>query len=78
MRESIKCFFCEKEFPDSFSYCPWCGGAIVEKVGNHTEGNRKYGYSMDNKLDDLNKLEISLNHLEQEIDAFLKLVREDV
>lgn len=75
MDEVKFCSCCGKLTNSTYSYCPWCGKSLETK-GNITEVFNKSldkleKIQMKDRLLELEKLEICLDNLEEEIEAFL-------
>lgn len=75
MDEVKFCSYCGKLTSSSYSYCPWCGkslenkGDIADALNKSLDKLEKM--QMEDRLHELEKLEICLENLEEEIDAFL-------
>ena len=75
MDEVKFCSYCGKLTSSCYSYCPWCGKSLQV----NTDLKAALGKSLDKlekiqleeRLTELEKLENTLEHLEEEIEAFL-------
>ncbi|MDC7234333.1 MAG: hypothetical protein PQJ58_13960 [Spirochaetales bacterium] len=75
MDEVKFCSYCGKLTSSTYSYCPWCGKSLENKsnisdVLNHSL-DKIEKIQLEDRLLELEKLESCLDHLEEEIDAFL-------
>lgn len=75
MDEVKFCSYCGKLTSSNYSYCPWCGKSLENK-GNIAEVmnpslDKLEKNQMEDRLIELEKLEICLENLEEEIEAFL-------
>lgn len=75
MDEVRFCSYCGKLTNSAYSFCPWCGkslenkSTISEALNNSLD--RLERIQMEDRLMELEKLEICLDNLEEEIEAFL-------
>ncbi len=65
-----KCFICKKEITNDMDICPHCGSVVIKNDNQSTHRNR-YDYDDDKKMEHLHQIEVTLCHLEEELDAFL-------
>lgn len=70
MDEKEKCIICKKEISKDLDICPYCGSAVI-KSDDHVNHNNRYDYDKEKKLKHLHEIELTLYHLEEELDAFL-------
>jgi len=69
MREIEKCVICNNEITNTMVLCPNCGNVINR--ADYSENRVKYNYTLDKNIESLEKIDMALCHLEEELDAFL-------
>ncbi len=75
MDEVKFCSYCGKLTSTAYRFCPWCGKNLEPKTSvaealNHSL-DKIEKIQMEDRLVELEKLETCLDHLEEEIEAFL-------
>ncbi len=70
MDEMEKCIVCKKEIKSHLDICPYCGSVVINS-DHHLNHKNRYGYDKNKKLKHLHEIELTLCHLEEELDAFL-------
>lgn len=75
MDEVKFCSYCGKLTSSSYSFCPWCGKSLQVKTDLSEVLNKSMDklekIQLEERLNELEKLESCLEHLEEEIDAFI-------
>ncbi len=70
MEDIENCFICNSEITHDMEVCPNCGTIIYRKLEDINTENR-YDYDKKKKLEHLHKIELTLENLEHELEAFL-------
>ena len=75
MDEVKFCSCCGKLTSTCYSYCPWCGKSLENKTDMSQVLNQTMDklekIQLEDRLIELEKLESCLDHLEEELEAFL-------
>jgi len=75
MEEVKFCSYCGKLTSSTYAYCPWCGKSLENKTDLSAALDKSLEklekIQMEERLVELDKLQSCLDHLEEEIDAFL-------
>ena len=75
MDEVKFCSYCGKLTSSCYNFCPWCGKSLQNKTDLSTVLNKSMDklekVQLEERLNELDKLDSCLEHLEEEIDAFL-------
>ncbi len=75
MDEVKFCSYCGKLTSSCYNFCPWCGKSLQMKTDLSSVLNKSMDklekIQLEERLSELEKLESCLEHLEEEIDAFL-------
>lgn len=70
MDEVERCLICSNKITKVMVICPNCG-CVIERRELSPETHNRYNYNKDKNLEYLDKLDLALSRLEQELDAFL-------
>lgn len=70
MNDIERCVICSNEITDTMVICPHCG-SVIARHDYHVPSNNRYDYTVDKNLEYLEKMDLALCHLEEELDAFL-------
>lgn len=70
MDEEDRCNICSNKISKTMDICPHCG-CMINHAEYHMESKNRYDYDRDKNLEYLEQMDITLCHLEEELDAFL-------
>lgn len=70
MNEIERCVICSNLITDTMVVCPHCG-SVIHREEFHIDSHNRYNYTVDKNIEYLEKIDLALCHLEEELDAFL-------
>ena len=70
MIEEERCVICSNIITKTMDICPFCG-SVIQRGNNHLDNINRYDFDRGKNLEYLEKMDITLCHLEEELDAFL-------